>query len=224
MYPAQLSARRRFSCELAIACEPSERWARERAALIAHYAPLIEAKLSAQMEEEKQEEAVPLYTVYQQTVRIHHAPEPGLGLITALQMAAVRVRSYEGGFYTYLMSHNISSKTDSCIGYTTNPLRDVCLYNERIIADRNTAAASGHWFVDIVLGPHPSLELAMECGKAWVDGTRGKVPKRKKAPFLAEAFNVNMYDCRVPLGEPFDEYLARNALPIYGEVYKEMCQ
>ena len=150
--------------------------------------------------------------------------EAGTTLVSALERAQLCGESFEGEFYTYMMSHDVSSKTDSFIGYTTNPLRDVYMHNERLIHDRNTGAAAGSWVLDVAMGPFPSRKCAMDCGRAWVDGTRGKQPKRKKAPFLSAAFGVNLFDRQQPLDEPFEDLLQRAVPPVYNEVYREMCK
>jgi hypothetical protein len=89
------------------------------------------------------------------------------------------------------------SKTDSHVGYSTNPLLDLFCHNQRLFVDRNTCMAAPHWMLDIVLGPFASKEQAVECGRGWVSRTRGKEPKREKAPFLASIYDVDMYSFRV---------------------------
>lgn len=202
-------AQSRVFCSFEPVTEPTEatRWALEQRQLLERYGFAV---------------TQPQPPVLQQRVTLRRPEEPGLGALNSVQLALAQGVTHPGQWYTYLMTHNISSKTDSCVNYTTNPLLDVCLYNERIISDRNTAAAAGHWYLEMVLGPHPSEEAARRCGEAWVDGTRGKLPKRKKGPFLAQAYNVSVFDCRVRLREPFESYLARNALPLYSAVYSEM--
>jgi len=101
--------------------------------------------------------------------------------------------AYSGRHFTYLMSHGVASKTDSFVGCTTNPVRDVCHHNLKLTADRNTCSAAPHWQLDAVLGPFLCRELATDCGLSLVTGTRGKIPKRKKAPCLSAFYNVPIF-------------------------------
>ncbi len=206
---------------------PSDAPLHERAQLVERHRARIEARRHHLYEDEcAVHESLPSSPPPPQEwyVVLEWATEPGLGQFSAMQMAHAQGRIFEGDYYTFLMSHGVSSKTDSYVGYTTNPLRDVYLHNERRISDRNTAAAAGNWELDVVLGPFACKALAVDCGNAWVHGTRGKLPKRKKAPFLSKAYNVNMYDCRKRLHEPFDTYLERTTQPVYGQVWQEHCK
>lgn len=203
--------------------------AEDQARLVERYRLLIEKRLRDDADNGYERTEWKCNTEHDTTGRqwgisLDWVQEPGLGQLTPLQLAHMYGYTYDGEYYTFLMSHNVSSKTDSYVGYTTNPVRDVYLHNERLIPDRNTAAAAGNWELDVVLGPFACKAVAIDCGRTWVHGTRGKLPKRKKAPFLSNAFNVPMYDCRTKLEEPFEDYLERMALPIYNEVLQEMCK
>ncbi len=134
----------------------------------------------------------------------------------------LRQRDYDGDDFLYMMSHDRSSKTDSYVARTKNPVRDVYLHNEKCTGDRNTCAAAPHWRLDLVLGPFVGVGEATHCGQAWVRGTRGKRPKRQKAHTLAKLYNKPLYDWRERLRESFAPYLARVAGPRYAAVYAEM--
>lgn len=163
---------------------------------------------------------ITLHPVRQCHMQVERQPEPGLGQASAFQLAQMYVTRYVGEFYAFMMSHDMVAKTDNYVGWTVNPLLDVVMYNAREMGDRSISAAAGSWVLDIVLGPFPCKEEARRCGLAWVDGTRGKQPKRKKAPWLAEQFNTNMYDARLkPAGESVAQYLDRETLPQFSRLY-----
>lgn len=213
-YPVPLTSR----LDIRVEQQPAPEMAQARHALVERYRARIEARHTG----EEKVVAVPPPT--QRHIVLTWASEPGQGVLSARQMAHAQGRTFDGEYYTFLMSHGVSSKTDSYVGYTTNPLRDVCLHNERKIPDRNTAAAAGNWELDIVLGPFACKALAIDCGNTWVHGTRGKIPKRKKAPWLSKAYSVNLYDCRQRLREPFDDFLQKHSPPVYSEVWHELCK
>ena len=148
--------------------------------------------------------------------------------VNALEKSELTLTPYKGRYFIYLMSHSVVSKTDSHVGYTTNPLVDLFCHNHRLFVDRNTCMAAPHWMLDIVLGPFASKEQAIECGRTWVSRTRGKEPKREKAPLLARIYNVDMYSFRVtaqPGAETTQELLARYAPPEFlghfGDIARE---
>jgi len=140
--------------------------------------------------------------------------------LDALQLCQMHGVNYMGDHFVFLMSHSISSKTDSYVAHTRNPLRDVYLHNTRRLPDRNTCVAAPYWELDCVLGPFNSVAVAKDCGRMLVHGTRGKVPKRKKSPFLSQGFNVPLFDKSQRFKHSFPHYLAQNALPIYSEVLR----
>lgn len=143
--------------------------------------------------------------------------------VSARTYCEMRGQPYRGDYYLSLMSHNVSSKTDSHVSFTKNPVRDVFLHNERRIQDRNTCVAAPHWQLDIVMGPFVCRGEALDCGHAWVRGTRGKTAKRNKAPVLASLYNKPLYDWRQPLQESFGAFLVREAGALYADVYNQMC-
>ena len=128
-----------------------------------------------------------------------------------------------GRYFVFLMSHSINSKTNSFVGYSVNPIKDVCLLNMKGIVDRNTSMAAPFWCLDIVLGPFTCLEVAMECGRCWVSGTRGKEAKWDKAPSLSSKFNVGLYTYRKTLTHPpIKDLLSRYAHPLFSSIFIEM--
>lgn len=120
----------------------------------------------------------------------------------------------DGQWYTYLASlpDCIVNKTDSYIGYTTNPLADIHLHNAKLLPtpDRDTGSAAPHWMLDIVLGPFLCEELAKQCGKLWVIKTRGKKSKRNRASILAGFFNVPLYTFQEKLIDTTMTHLLRD--------------
>lgn len=130
--------------------------------------------------------------------------------IDAQQKCELIGEPYKGRYFVYLMSHSVVSKTDSHVGYSTNPIIDIICHNHRIAApvvDRNTCMAAPFWVLDIVLGPFASLAEAIECARIWVNRTRGKEPKREKGEYLASVFDVDMYSYRVLSEQPLEERL-----------------
>ncbi len=117
--------------------------------------------------------------------------------VDAQQKCELLSQPYKGRYFVYLMSHSVVSKTDSHVGYSTNPIIDILCHNRKIVVDRNTCMAAPFWVLDIVLGPFSSLAEAVECARIWVSRTRGKEPKRDKGEFLAGVFDVDMYSYRV---------------------------
>lgn len=129
-------------------------------------------------------------------------------------------RMYDGIYYTFLMTHSlIGKKTDTNIGYSTNPIYDIYLHNNQLINDRTTNAAAPFWVLDMVLGPFTSFNKAFVCSKEWVSGTRGKVSKRKKAHFLNNDYDVNLYSSEIRPKKPFLEYLKDIAHHSYIDTY-----
>jgi hypothetical protein len=144
-------------------------------------------------------------------------------LIDALHKAELYSIPYTGKYFIFLMSlpHSITSKTDSYVGHTTNPIAEVYRHNNKLTIDRNTCMAAPNWKLDIVLGPFICKEAAIDCGRAWVNGTRGKESKRAKAPFLASAHNVNIYTYTKQSDRPFEELLTENCDPLFVVLLKE---
>lgn len=148
---------------------------------------------------------------------------PNTIYLCAFEHAVLEHREYEGEFFIFLMSHAMSSKTDSYVGYTRNPIRDVIRHNDKTIPDRNTSMAAPYWNLDIVLGPFVCKEHAIDCARSWVSGTRGKIAKRKKAPFLSSAYNVPMYHYNESMTiDQFEDILKKNVSPIYTEILKDI--
>lgn len=129
---------------------------------------------------------------------------------------------YNGRYFVYLISHSVISKTDSHVGFSTNPLVDVYCHNQKLLIDRNTCMAAPNWGIDVVLGPFTSKEAALACGRAWVSRTRGKEPKRKKAGFLASIFNVDMYSYVEVSERSLETRLAEWAPSGFLQLYCEM--
>jgi hypothetical protein len=115
---------------------------------------------------------------------------------------------FRGDYYSFLMTHPLKGKkTDSTVCYTKNPLYELYLHNERLISNRLTSVAAPFWVLECVLGPFASAERARECCNKWVQGSRGKVRKRKKAPELADGEGVNLYTRDAKMDKSFLDYL-----------------
>jgi len=155
-------------------------------------------------------------------LRRHYGKKRRVISVDALTKSELTRTLYKGRYFIYLMSHSVISKTDSHVGYTTNPLVDLFCHNNHLFVDRNTCMAAPHWMLDIVLGPFPSKEQAIECGRIWVDRTRGKESKRDKAEFLAETHNVDMYSFSEVGREPVKALLERFASCEFVGLYDDM--
>ena len=143
--------------------------------------------------------------------------------IDSLQKSELCSTPYTGKYFVFLMSlpHSIASKTDSYVGYTPNPIAEVYRHNHKLTVDRNTCMAAPHWRLDIALGPFICKEVAIECGRAWVNGTRGKDSKRAKAAFLASAYNVNMYTYTEKSERQIEDLLEEHCDPLFIVLLKE---
>ncbi len=144
--------------------------------------------------------------------------------IDSLQKAELYNIPYQGKYFVFLMSlpHSVPNKTDSHIGYTTNPITNIYMYNEGFIPDRNTSQAAPHWKLDIVMGPFICLKASYNCAHAWVNGTRGKDSKRAKAEFLASYYNVNIYTYQKEYGHSMEDLLKTHTDPQFVELLREM--
>lgn len=129
---------------------------------------------------------------------------------------------YQGKYFIFLMTHAMNSKTDSFVGYTLNPILDVIRHNDKTYFDRNTCMAAPHWILDIVMGPFICKEVAIDCARALVNGTRGKEAKRNKAPYLSTLYNVSLYRYNEKLQEPLDQVLRENASAKFIDILREM--
>lgn len=147
--------------------------------------------------------------------------ESGIMVISARQLALLENRVYRGEYYAFLMTHSLQGKkTDTHIGYSTNPIMEIHRHNTLRI-DRTTKTAAPHWRADIFLGPVHCLAKVIALCRDWVDGTRGKESKRKRATLLARVYNVDIYSCQVP-APPLGRYLAQYAPRAYQEAHKKL--
>lgn len=142
--------------------------------------------------------------------------------LTRLEYVQMKGEIFEGDYYTFLMTHNVSSKTDSYVGCTKNPLKEIYLHNEKKTGDRTTAEAAPYWKPDIIMGPFFCRIEAIECGLALVNHSRGKKQKRLKAKELGRAYNVNVYDREERLNCSFEEYLNREIGGFYYNIYNRL--
>lgn len=143
--------------------------------------------------------------------------EDGEGYIplNRCQMCMIHGETFKGNWFIYLITlpSTVSSKTDSHVGWTTNPLVDVYLLNKGQTIykhiDRNISMAVPHWKLDKVIGTLTCEEQAEDFAYMWVDGTRGKKSKREKAPFLSEASDAPLYTFteRLTEGETMESLL-----------------
>ena len=150
---------------------------------------------------------IPTSSITTHTIITQSTRPPQIIEIDNLQRAELYEIQYQGKYFVFLMSlpHSIPNKTDSHIGYTTNPITNVYLHNGRFIIDRNTSQAAPNWELDIVMGPFVCRMAAYNCANAWVNGTRGKESKRAKAEFLSGVYNVNIYTCLLYTSDAADE-------------------
>jgi hypothetical protein len=149
--------------------------------------------------------------------------EPGEEDVDAYEHALLCCDAeYKGRYFIFLMTHAMNSKTDSFVGYTLNPILDVIRHNDKTYFDRNTCMAAPHWILDIVMGPFICKEVAIDCARALVNGTRGKEAKRNKAPYLSTLYNVSLYRYNEKLQEPLDQVLRENAPPKFIDILREM--
>jgi hypothetical protein len=149
--------------------------------------------------------------------------EEAITVIPKSIMCAVTHQINTGVHYTFLMTHSLKGKkTSAHIGYSKNPMYDLYLHNNLIENDRTTNTAAPDWILDMVLGPFSCLNKAIECSKEWVDNTRGKPSKRKKAYLLSRLYNVNLYTRQIPLKESFTDYIKRTAPPIYSVAHDKL--
>ena len=63
--------------------------------------------------------------------------------LDALQLCQMHGVNYMGDHFVFLMSHSISSKTDSYVAHTRNPLRDVYLHNTRRLPETDGQDTAG---------------------------------------------------------------------------------
>lgn len=137
----------------------------------------------------------------------HEKEEDGYIELNRVQMAMIKGETFKGNWFIYLITlpPSVSSKTDSHVGWTTNPLVDLYLLNKGCVIykhiDRNIAMAIPHWKLDRVIGTLTCEEQAIYFAHMWVYGTRGKGSKRDKAPFLSEASDSNLFSFEEHLGE-----------------------
>lgn len=149
--------------------------------------------------------------------------------ITLREMSMIRNETYCGNWYVYLMSHTVTSKTDSYIGFTTNPLTDIYLLNQKKVPDeRNTSMAAPHWVLDQVNGPIICKDAAREFARIWTIGTRGKKSKRNRGVLVAKLSNTNHYTFERKLGEDenlenllINSFTAPSFLPILSDMKNE---
>lgn len=133
--------------------------------------------------------------------------EEGYIRLNRSQMCLLRGETFRGNWFIYLITlpPTVTSKTDSHVGWTTNPLVDIYLLNQgKTIykhVDRNISMAIPHWKLDRVIGPLTCEEQAQYFANIWADGTRGMKSKRDKATFLSEATDSPLYTYTEKLGE-----------------------
>lgn len=124
-------------------------------------------------------------------------------------------RVYSGEFFVYLLTHSEPSRTNSFVGVSVNPLREVCVRNA-------ASTAPGHWALDIAQGPHTCRETAYDCGLSLVTDTRGAEPKRNKFPWLSAAYNAPIYTYTHAPALPLPQLLAHYAEPEFLRLYCEL--
>ncbi len=150
--------------------------------------------------------------------------ESGAMVIDASTLALLEQRAYQGAYWAFMMTHALQGKkTDTRIGYSTNPLLTIYRHNAMLMGDRATSAAAPHWRADILVGTFASLAHVVCFCEDWVDGTRGKTSKRRHGHFLARINNKRIYANDVP-APPLARYLSQNAPRAYQEAHKRLCE
>lgn len=143
--------------------------------------------------------------------------EDGYVPLNRCQNSMVRGETFKGNWFIYLIAlpSTVSSKTDSHVGWTTNPLVDIYLLNSGQTIykhiGRNISMAIPHWKLDKVIGTLTCEEQAEHLAHIWTDNTRGKKSKRDKAPFISESADAPLYTFTEHLGEETMESLLRDA-------------
>jgi hypothetical protein len=157
-------------------------------------------------------------------VRQKQKPEqPPLMMVPSSTMALLTGQQYRGKYYAFLMTHSLSGKkTHTGVGYTTNPIHELVLHNTMRANDRTTNAAAPHWVLDVALGVFSCAQKARQCCEQWVNGSRGKENKRRKAPLLSEENQVDMYTSELPPTKPLAEELKRVAPAMYYQCYMHL--
>lgn len=168
--------------------------------------------------------------MWQFTTVIEEEEEEGHIRLNRFQMSLLRGETFKGNWFIYLITlpSTVSSKTDSHVGWTTNPLIDIYLLNQgKTIykhVDRNISMAIPHWKLDRVIGPLTCEEQAQYFAYIWADGTRGMKSKREKSTFLAEATDAPLYTFTEKLadGETIESLL--NETPINNQFRNNLLQ
>jgi len=111
-------------------------------------------------------------------------------------------------WFAYLMANGyIRTKTHSHIGKDNRPLRKLKAHNlNRVRNAKSTRPASGHWKVEMIIGPFDSKTKVLLFRHKWKRKSRGIIPRRlrgiKLARRLPKSYGVRVYDrCKgdVPL-------------------------
>jgi hypothetical protein len=65
---------------------------------------------------------------------------------------------FAGRYYAFLLTHPLrGQKTDTYIGYATDPVAELHRHNSRRANDRTTSQVAPHWRLSRVIGPLASL-------------------------------------------------------------------
>jgi hypothetical protein len=147
----------------------------------------------------------------------------GMIVVPKVVLCALERRLFTGIYWSFLLTHPLEGKkTAANVSWGVDPMYDLYLPNNLLMGDRTPSAAAPHWILDMVLGPFQDHTLAIECSEEWVQGTRGKESKRKKAEFLSKIYNVTLYSVSVEPPVSFEEYLTEKAPPCYINRHKEL--
>ena len=128
-------------------------------------------------------------------------------------------RTYEGEYFAYLLTKSEPGRTNSHVGWSTNPLRDVCQLNAR---QQASASGDGGWELAAVVAAFSCPEWAADFGQALVTGTRGYVSKLEKIPVLAAQNNKRLYIYKQQPQEPLAELLEHYSEPVFTDLYKSL--
>jgi hypothetical protein len=129
--------------------------------------------------------------------------------------------TYRGEYFTYLLTKSDPGRTNAYVGWSTNPLRDVCHLNARQDS-AGGGGAGGGWELAAVVALFTCPELAADFGQALVTGTRGYLSKLEKIPWLAVHYNKSLYIYKEAPTVALPELLSCYSDPAFTELYRTL--
>lgn len=92
-----------------------------------------------------------------------------------------------------LARRNKTQQNRTHILIAPDPVYAVYVRNCGRVTDLRMRRETPRWRIDVVLGPFDDTDAAADCAQRWLEGTRGRVSKRQRAPALARTFGVQWY-------------------------------